>query len=153
MARELVHGTCVALGRRAALLRGPSGAGKSELALRFIALSGNGPSAPLLVADDQVFVEAREVGVPHAWAPETIAGKIEVRGIGIVDVPFVNEARLVLVCDLVERADMPRMAPEPLERTVIAGVPVPLMRLNAFEPSAPLKLKIALLRAAPDEPN
>jgi serine kinase of HPr protein (carbohydrate metabolism regulator) len=143
----------VALGRRAGLLRGPSGAGKSDLALRFIALSCDGPSAPLLVADDQVFVETRGDGAPHAWAPETIAGKIEVRGIGIVDVPCISEARLVLVCDLVERADLPRMAAEPLERTVIAGVSVPLMRLNAFEPSAPLKLKMALLRAAPDDPN
>jgi serine kinase of HPr protein (carbohydrate metabolism regulator) len=142
----------VALGRRAALLCGPSGAGKSDLALRFIALPGDATGAPLLVADDQVFVEARG-GVLQAWAPETIAGKIEVRGLGILDVPFVNEARLVLVCDLVEHPEVPRMAPEPLERTAIAGVAVPLMRLSAFEPSAPLKLKVALLRTAPDEPN
>ncbi len=153
MARELVHGTCVALGRRAALLRGPSGAGKSDLALRFIALSCDAASAPRLVADDQVFVETRGDGAPLVGAPETIAGKIEVRGIGIVNVPCIDEARLVLVCDLVERPDMPRMAPEPLERTVIAGVSVPLMQLSAFEPSAPLKLKLALLRAAPHDPN
>ena len=70
-----------------------------------------------------------------------------------MDVPFIDEARLVLVCDLVERAHVPRMAPEPLERTVIAGVTVPLMQLNAFEPSAPLKLHMALLRAAPDDAN
>jgi hypothetical protein len=48
---------------------------------------------------------------------------------------------------------MPRMAPKPLERTVIAGVTVPLVELNAFEPSAPLKLKLALLGAAPHDPN
>ncbi|MET0687742.1 MAG: aldolase [Methyloceanibacter sp.] len=153
MARELVHGTCVALGRRAALLRGASGFGKSDLALRFIALPSDATGAPMLVADDQVFVEPRGDRAPLVRAPETIAGKIEVRGIGIVDVPFLKEARLVLVCDLVDRPDMPRMAPKPLERTVIAGVTVPLVELNAFEPSAPLKLKLALLRAAPHDPN
>ena len=52
-ARELVHGTCVALGGRAALLRGGSGAGKSDLALRFMALPAEGALIPRLVADDQ----------------------------------------------------------------------------------------------------
>jgi serine kinase of HPr protein (carbohydrate metabolism regulator) len=151
--RELIHGTCVALGRRAALLRGTSGAGKSDLALRFIALQSDTSGQPALVADDQVFVEACKNGAPLVGAPATIAGRIEVRGIGIVDVPFIEDARLVLVCDLVDRAEVPRMAPETPERTVIAGVSVPLMRLDAFEPSAPLKLKLALLRAAPDDPN
>ena len=46
-ARELVHGTCVALGRRAALLRGKPGAGKSDLALRFTALPADGDLTPL----------------------------------------------------------------------------------------------------------
>src|SRR5215470_7119252 len=56
---ELVHGTCVALGRGAALIRGPSGSGKSDLALRFLYLARRGPAAleaPILVADDQVRV-------------------------------------------------------------------------------------------------
>src|SRR4029079_7516031 len=45
-ARELVHGTCVALGRRGVLLRGSAGYGKSDLALRFMALPGEGALAP-----------------------------------------------------------------------------------------------------------
>ena len=56
-ARELVHGTCVALGRRGALLRGSPGAGKSDLALEFLALPGDGALRPGLVADDQVYVD------------------------------------------------------------------------------------------------
>ena len=142
----------MALGRRAALLRGASGSGKSDLALRFIALAGDADGHPALVADDQVFVEARGGGGALVRSPETIAGKFEVRGIGILDVPFIEDARLVLVCDLVERAEVPRMAQTP-ECTRIAGVSVPLMQLHAFEASAPLKLKLALLRAAPDDPN
>jgi HPr kinase/phosphorylase len=151
-ARELVHGTCVALGRRGALLRGSSGAGKSDLALRFMALGGEGALRPLLIADDQVWIEARADGSLMASAPETLAGKIEVRGLGIVEVPFLAEAPLKLVCDLVGADDMPRMPPEPWERTVITGIPVPVVRLAAAELSAPLKLKMALLLAAPDQP-
>jgi serine kinase of HPr protein (carbohydrate metabolism regulator) len=146
-ARELVHGTSVALGRRAALLRGGSGAGKSDLALRFLALQGEGALKPQLVADDQVWAEASSDGSLIVSAPETIAGKIEVRGLGIVSVPFLAQARLVLVCDLVSGENVPRMPPEPWERTVIAGVPVPVVKLDPFELSAPLKLKLALLLA------
>jgi HPr kinase/phosphorylase len=152
-ASELVHGTCVALGPRAALLRGPSGAGKSDLALRFLALSGGGGDRPLLVADDQVFVTPNGHGRLVASAPATIAGKIEVRGLGIIEVPALGQAELALVCDLVGTKEVPRMPPHPRERTVIAGVPVPLIKLDPFEASAPLKLKMALLWATRDLPN
>jgi HPr kinase/phosphorylase len=151
--RELVHGTCVALGRHAVLLRGSPGAGKSDLALRFLALPGDGVLHPRLVADDQVYFTADQDGTLTASVPPTIAGKIEVRGLGILQVPFVPEAELVLVCDLVAAKDVPRMPPELEERTVIAGVPVPTLRLAPFEASAPLKLKMALLRATPDNAN
>jgi len=152
-ARELVHGTCVAFGRRGALLRGDSGSGKSDLALRFMALPGEGTSRPLLVADDQVWVEAGANGRLRASAPETIAGKIEARGLGILEVPFLADAELVLVCDLVNEKDVPRTPLEPWDQAVIAGVAVPALKLAPFELSAPLKLKMALFLAALDDPN
>jgi HPr kinase/phosphorylase len=151
--RKLVHGTCVALGRRGALLRGESGAGKSDLALRFLALTGDGELRPILVADDQVFVEANGKGQLLVSPPQTIAGKIEIRGLGIVAVPYLPQAELVLVCDLVNEEDVPRMPPEPWDRTEIAGRLLPALKLAPFELSAPLKLKMALLLAAPDNPN
>ena len=152
-ARELVHGTCVALGRLGVLLRGGAGSGKSDLALRFMALPGEGALCPGLVADDQVYVSANPDGTLTASAPPTIAGKIEVRGLGIMPVPFLPEAELVLVCDLVGGKDVPRMPPESEKATVLAGVPLPTLRLWPFEASAPLKLKMALLRATPDNAN
>src|SRR5262249_29579358 len=87
-AAEVTHGTCVALGQRGALLRGPSGCGKSDLALRFLFLARRGPAAieaPALVADDQVELR-RDGNRVLASAPESIRGKIEVRGVGIVNV-------------------------------------------------------------------
>jgi HPr kinase/phosphorylase len=152
-ARELVHGTCVALGRRGVLLRGSPGAGKSDLALRFMALPGDGALCPGLVADDQVYVAANRDGTLTASVPPTIAGKIEVRGVGIMQVPFLPEAELVLVCDLAGSNDVPRMPAESAKTTVLAGVPLPTLRLAPFEASAPLKLKMALLRATPDNAN
>ena len=148
-----MHGTCVALGKRAVLLRGPSGAGKSDLALRFLALFNEDGEKALLVADDQVFVGSNGSGELMASAPPTIAGKIEVRGLGIIEVPALAEARLALVCDLVATKEVPRMPPEPAERTVIAGVSVRVLKLDPFEASAPLKLKMALLWATRDVPN
>ncbi len=148
MARELVHGTCVALGKSAALLRGGSGAGKSDLALRFLALPGEGALRPILVADDQVWVDTDGNGQPIASVPEAIAGKIEVRGLGITEMLFLAEAPLVLICDLVAPDQVPRMPPTPFERTMVAGAAVPLLKLSAFEASAPLKLRMALLRAS-----
>ncbi|MGA8690045.1 MAG: HPr kinase/phosphorylase [Methyloceanibacter sp.] len=144
-ARELVHGTCVALGANGALLRGGSGSGKSDLALRFLTLPAEPGCESRLVADDQVWVEARGASGLVASAPATLAGKLEVRGLGILEMPNLAEARLVLVVDLVARDAVPRTPPEPLEKTMIAGVAVPLLRLDPFEASTPVKLRLALL--------
>ena len=146
---EVVHGTCVALGHRAALLRGPSGSGKSDLALRFLFLARRGPAAadpPALVADDQVVLR-RENDRILASAPEEIAGQMEVRGIGIVSLKRVPETSLVLVVDLVD-ANLVERLPEQNITTQVAGVELPLMRLAPFEASAPIKLALALARPA-----
>ena len=144
--RELVHGTCVALGQRAALLRGESGSGKSDLALRFLALPGEGDLAPRLVADDQVWIDIDD-GQAVASPPDTLGGLIEVRGLGIAEMPFVAAAALVLVCELAVSDTVPRMPPDPWDRVLLAGAEIPALRLSAFEASAPLKLRMALLQA------
>lgn len=146
-APELVHGTCVALGGVAALLRGPSGVGKSDLALRFLFLSRRGPAAlarPCLVADDQVVIRRDGDGLV-ASAPETIRGKLEVRGIGIVEVKPLTEARLVLVADLVVSGEVERM-PEENATVRLLGVDVAHVQLAPWEHSAPMKLALALAR-------
>jgi serine kinase of HPr protein (carbohydrate metabolism regulator) len=145
-AKELVHGTCVAFGAHAALLRGRSGSGKSDLALRFLALAPDGDMAPRLIADDQVVVE-EQGGTLTVSAPDALAGKLEVRGLGIMTLPHAERAKLVLIVDLVARDEVPRMPPEPLPRITLLGVRVPNLQLAPFEVSAPLKLKMALISA------
>lgn len=143
---DTVHGTCVALGGHAALLRGDSGAGKSDLALRFLNLPAAEEGPSHLVADDQVCLTATNRGL-EASPPAPLAGLMEVRGLGILPMPFIATAQLVLVCDLTAAAEVPRMPPEPLDRIAFCGVPLPLLKLAPFEDSAPLKLRLALIGA------
>lgn len=144
-AAQLIYGTCVALGRIAAILQGPSGSGKSDLALRF-ALQTPAELGAALVADDQVRVEARD-GKLFASPPAVLAGKIEVRGVGILSVPYCGEAELKLVVQLAEPEDVLRL-PGDLRAAPICGITLPLMLLAPFEASAGLKLRLALQRIA-----
>lgn len=148
-AADLAHGTAVALGAKAALIRGASGAGKSDLALRCIALPplAHIPLRAELVSDDQVRLAAKEGGIEIA-PPATIAGKIEVRGLGILTLPFRASARLALVVDLVPPDEVPRYPLEPASATYL-GINIPLVRLAPFEPSAAVKLVLALDAAPP----
>jgi HPr kinase/phosphorylase len=135
----------VALGGAGAILQGPSGSGKSDLALRFALETPEALNA-MLVADDQVRVEARQ-GKLFASPPERLAGKIEVRGVGIVSLPYLAEAELKLICRLAETYDVPRLPDFTLTET-LCGVALPVMTLAPFEPSAPAKLRLALQRIA-----
>lgn len=144
---ELVHGTALALGGKAVLIRGPSGSGKSDLALRCIAAPplAHVPHRAELIADDQVYLTPTGRGI-EATPPPSIAGKIEVRGLGVLDLPYRSAARLVLAVDLVPPADVPRYPLDSLA-TLFFGLAVPTLRLAPFEASAPVKLILALARA------
>lgn len=142
------HGTAIAIGDAAVLIVGPSGAGKSDLALRCLALGPTPlfPAPAHLVADDRVIVELVD-GALRVEAPAGIAGKIEVRGSGILAVPYVREAELRLIAELVRPEEVERL-PDPPGARELFGVQVPLLRLAPFEASAPIKLMLALVRAA-----
>jgi serine kinase of HPr protein (carbohydrate metabolism regulator) len=131
----LVHGTAVAIDGLAVLLRGPSGAGKSDLALRLI------DSGARLVADDQA--ELRRAGERvMVTAPAAIAGLIEVRGVGILQVEPLAEAALAMCVDLVPSAEVERLPEIRCEN--VLGLAVPLVALSPFEASAAAKLRFAL---------
>ena len=134
LSSETIHASAVAIGGRAVLIGGLSGRGKSDLALRLI------DRGAALVSDDYVFVR-RQGEHLVATAPPTIAGKIEVRGVGLVDFPAEAEVPVALFVDL----DVtPERLPEAGEQRWMAGVSVPVVGLNALEPSAPIKVELAL---------
>ena len=128
-----VHGTCLVVAKAGLLLRGPSGSGKSDLALRAIH-DGSGH----LVADDQVCLERSGDGSLRASPPAMLAGRIEARGIGILDIAHTPDCRVDAVIDLVAREAVERM-PE-AENTELLGVTVPRYRIHAFDASAPARL-------------
>lgn len=134
---DTIWGTSVAIDGLGILIRGPSGAGKSDLALRLI------DGGAMLISDDQTEL-AREGNRLVARAPDTIRGRLEVRGIGIVMVPAAPRAPLVLVVDLVPPEQVSRM-PNP-GRWRQDGVEIPLIVLSPFEASAVAKLRLAVRR-------
>lgn len=128
-----IHAGCVAIGGRGVLIAGPSGAGKSDLAFRLIDRGAE------LVSDDYTLLRADD-GRLFASPPQTIAGKIELRGVGLVEHPFLAAAPVALVIELGEAAER---LPEPRVRDWL-GLNIPLVALDGLEASAPLKVEAAL---------
>jgi serine kinase of HPr protein (carbohydrate metabolism regulator) len=120
---------------RAVMLRGPSGSGKSDLALRLI------DRGFILVADDQVLL-SREGNALIAKAPPALAGLIELRGLGIVTMPYCQSARIELVVDLVPSQQVERL-PDPITIEFL-GLDIPCLRLHAFDATTALKISHAL---------
>ena len=136
---KLIHASCVLWQGMGVLLRGPSGIGKSDLALRLI------EDGAVLVADDQVLL-TREGDHLFAEPPDTLAGLLEVRGLGILRFPHEKRAPVGLVVDLVEPDQVDRL-PEPA-RIDLLEISLPFHRLSAREPSAPVKVRLAMRHAA-----
>ena len=134
---SIIHGTCVSIGETGVLIRGPSGAGKSDLALRLI------DGGAVLVSDDYCEATTKDGSVILS-APEAIAGRIEVRGLGIVRLTFRPSATLGLVVDLVRGTDIERLPDE--TTTDIAGVRVRWMQVDPTHASAGAKVRIATRR-------
>lgn len=134
---ETLHASCVAIDGQAVLIEGSSGSGKSDLALRLIDRGAR------LVSDDYTRLVRNGAGL-MAQPPDTIAGKIEVRGLGIVEMDHLDQAPVRLIVMLSDDPD--RMPQEPSVRK-IAGVTIPEAVLPALEPSSPIKIELALKRA------
>jgi HPr kinase/phosphorylase len=138
-ARVTLHGTVVALGEEGVLLLGKPGAGKSDLALRLIDEGG------LLVADDQVRMARRGESL-IASAPPALAGRLEIRGIGIVRAAAKPEAALAVVVQLETEALIERLPDE--ETHDILGVRLPLYHIDPVAASATARVRMALREAA-----
>lgn len=132
---EQLNASCVSINGRGVLLFGPSGSGKSDLALRLI------DAGATLVGDDQVMVECRD-GNLYVSPCERIEGKIEARGVGILELPYVKAVPAALAIKLSHHEDIERM-PNPAFFDCL-GVQVPLLSLHAFDASTPAKIRLYL---------
>jgi len=136
LSAETLHASTVALDGRAVLISGPSGSGKSDLALRLL------DRGFVLVSDDQTVVK-KDGDRLIATAPPTIAGKLEVRGIGILEMDRAEKLPIALAVELT--SEIQRLPDDSRERLIL-GVHLPLISINAAEASAPSKVALALNR-------
>jgi serine kinase of HPr protein (carbohydrate metabolism regulator) len=136
----IVHAGLVAAriqGRwRGALIEGASGTGKSDLALRAL------DCGMRLVSDDRtlVFVSG---GRLYGAAPKTISGFVEVRGVGVVSLPALPTAEIVLRVRCVNSPEAVERSPDAISEKFLS-VNIASMELWPIEASAPYKLILAL---------
>ena len=144
MTSSTIHASVVLVGPRAVLIRGPSGAGKSRLAFALIQAGTNNvlPFARL-VGDDRVHIEAAH-GRLLVRPAGTLAGLIEIRGVGLRRLAYEPVAVVGLVVDL-EAPEAERL-PEPTTVTSLGGLTVP--RLCAAPGADAFGMLIAALRTA-----
>ncbi len=122
-----IHASCAARDGAGVLLLGPPGSGKSGLVLRLL------DRGFMLVADDRVEIDGHD-----AWAPPALAGLLEVRGLGIVLLPFLPRARLALAITLGDKVER---LPAPA-RHLPTGLP--LVAVDATRPEAAAIIALAL---------
>lgn len=148
----LIHGTCLAIGGAGVLLLGKPGSGKSDLALRLIDGEGKGLSGIMrsarLVADDQVTVR-RAGDRLLAFAPQALRGKLEIRGLGIVQLTAEPEAALRLAVRLTPADEIERLPDFTQARMDILGIAVPLVLIDPGNASAPARIRAALDHVSP----
>ena len=94
-----------------------------------------------LISDDYtqlMVVNSQLIGSP----PDTIKGLMEVRGVGLLRVPYIHSARMdaMVMCDSKESIE--RLPP--MIHTEIEGIKLRQIRLYPFESSAVAKLRAFL---------
>lgn len=131
----VLNASAVAIEGRALVIEGPPGSGKSSLALALIERGAG------MIGDDGVTLTRKDDAL-IASPPPNIAGKLEVRGVGLVDLPVADPAPLALILKLGERGER---LPEHLDRREFLGVAIPTL---PFEPGtiAPAERALWALR-------
>ena len=137
---DTVHATAVAIGGHGILIRGAAGSGKSSLALRLM----EHPVMPAaLVADDRVVLAPAD-GRLKASPPGPLEGLIEVRGVGVIAVPFVPEAAIVLIVELLPEEACVRLPDEAERTTDLLGVAMARLTVPIDDPAGDVRVHAAL---------
>ena len=153
MTRQTIHANCLVIGTCGLLIRGPSGSGKSVLTRALIEAAHRKGNFAALVSDDRTVLDVdgeRLIASP----PPAIAGKLEVRGFGIFEGPFLSRARITLVVDLLPGSALERMPEQEEFTTHIEGLRLRRSPCPANSPSVSIDLiRRALAVEQPASPD
>lgn len=130
-----IHATLVNYNDKGILLIGKSGLGKSDLALRLIFEKG-----AKLVADDRVTLSQND-NVLYGEAPDNIAGKIEVRGLGICELEYIKKSKIDLCVELCSSRDEVERLPQD-EFINFLGISITKIKIYPFDCSTICKIII-----------
>jgi HPr kinase/phosphorylase len=130
----IVHGSGVCVAGHGVLITGASGCGKSDLALRLI------DRGATLISDDAVGISIDD-GLPLLRQAPNIHGKIEIFGLGIIELPAIDSVPLRLLVDLSLQTER---YPDPWHFRLVKGWDVPMISLDQWMASAPLRIEYAV---------
>lgn len=134
--RQTHQATAVDLAGRAILIEGPPGSGKSSLALALI------DRGAVLIGDDGIELEARQDRL-FAWPHPHTRGLLEVRNLGLIEMPVHEDVGVALVIHLDGNAPRFIEAADKIERMDIL---LPLVRLWPDSPVLAIRAELALER-------
>ena len=107
--------------KKGVLILGKSGSGKSSLALSLVA---NGAQ---LVCDDRAHLQVKNK-ILMMTKPSSLPSALEVRGLGLIKVPLITEARVDLIIDMGLTSDS-RLGGHKME---LVGVEIPCVKGQNF---------------------
>lgn len=137
MSDNMLHATLVEVAGKGVLIKGKSQSCKSDLALRLIENKN-----AKLVADDVVILEKQNNAI-IGYAPDNIAGLLEVFGIGIIKMPYLEKCRIDLIVNTKDKSEnIERMPKE--KKDVIFGLAIKQIDLYVKENSATEKIMAVL---------
>jgi HPr kinase/phosphorylase len=148
MNEPTIHASAVTIGGRGVLVRGGSGSGKSSLVLQILTAD---PVASALIADDRVALVADGARL-MASAPPLLAGLMEIRGQGILRLPYLSPAAIDLVVDIVTAEDCPRMPNAEERQACLAGITLPRIFLPAGSGDGAARVRAALTWPVAENP-
>ena len=144
---DTIHATLIQLSGFGVLLRGPSNSGKSSIALRILDEAEQSRAQCHLIADDQVIL-ASNADHLVGQVPDDLFGKMEIRGVGIINVEARHECMIDLVVDLVPHQSLERMPNEKPDYVTITGVDIRRISIAERNPDASAIIR-TILKALP----
>ncbi|MEM9279348.1 MAG: HPr kinase/phosphatase C-terminal domain-containing protein [Pseudomonadota bacterium] len=144
MTSQTYHCNALMIDGTGIVIKGPSGSGKSSLTMGLLERARHAGAEAHFVSDDRTLLN-KEEGILTAQAPDTIRGKIELRGHGIMDFPYLEKSMVHLIVWLVNDTDLERM-PAP-KTTVIEDIELPLIEVPCRHEQASVRIVFAWLKA------